>query len=476
MSYSVTQNTSFFTVASVLQKVISFFYFALIARLIGVENTGIYFFAIAFSTVFTVIADFGMGPTLTRQTARYPEDSQKYLNTVFYSKLLFGILVYGLMILSVNLLNYPDLTKKLVYLAGITVFFDNIHNIFYAIFRARKNLLYESFGVVGSQALTLIIGTLALIKGWPLYFLILAFTIPSFLNAIYSGYFVHKIFKISLALKWDNAVFKSFVIMGIPFALAGIISRFYSYSDSILMSKMLDEKQLGLWSVVYKFSTAFQFIPIALSSSIYPVFSNFFIHDKASIAPLYEKAYRYLFFLAFPVMGGVFVLAGPVIKSLYGQQYNSAVPVLQVLLFSMVFVFITYVNGALLNAIDKQKIQTSLIAGALVLSIIMNIILLPGFQILGAGMVAVIANICLALAGYQFCRHYIIIRQKNIFKYFNQTFWPALFMAIIVHYLLSHIHFLFTIPIGAAIYFALTFATGALNKEIISKSCEKLHL
>jgi O-antigen/teichoic acid export membrane protein len=85
MSYTVAQNTSFLTIASVLQKVISFFYFIFVARMIQVEHTGVYFFAITFTTIFTVVADFGMGPVLTRETARFPDRAQSYFNTVFWT-------------------------------------------------------------------------------------------------------------------------------------------------------------------------------------------------------------------------------------------------------------------------------------------------------------------------------------------------------------------------------------------------------
>jgi len=142
-SFTVTQNTSFLTAASVLQKVISFVYFTIVARLVGVENTGVYFFAITFTTIFTVVADFGMGPVLTREVARFPDKSEQYLHTAFWSKIIFGILSYGLVIFFVNVLNYPHLTKLLVSISGVTMFFDNLHAAFYSIFRARKNLIYE---------------------------------------------------------------------------------------------------------------------------------------------------------------------------------------------------------------------------------------------------------------------------------------------------------------------------------------------
>ena len=44
---NIAKNTSYFTLALILQKVISFTYFILIARALGPEDLGKYYFAIS---------------------------------------------------------------------------------------------------------------------------------------------------------------------------------------------------------------------------------------------------------------------------------------------------------------------------------------------------------------------------------------------------------------------------------------------
>lgn len=465
MSYTVAQNTSFLTIASVLQKVISFFYFIFVARMIQVENTGVYFFAITFTTIFTVVADFGMGPVLTREAARYPERSQDYFNTVFWTKIVFGAGAYLLVVVLANVLNYSPLTKTLIYVSGITMFLDNLLTAFYSIFRARKNLIYESIGIIGSQFITLVIGTVALLNGWPLVWLIIAYTTASFLNLIFVSNAIKKVYNIRLHFVWNSAIFKIFLATALPFALAGIIGRLYSYSDSLLMSKMLSAKELGWWSVPYKITFAFQFIPVALSASVYPVFSSLFINQKEAIGPLFEKAWRYLFAIVFPLALGLMAVADPVVKSVFGQQYAPSIIPLRILLVSLIFGFLGFITSAVLNATNKQKTQTKLITLALGVNIILNLILLPRLGISGAAVSALVSSILLCLAGLYFARRQVGINLKNILKYINQTLWPALAMAAVVYYLSEKIHYIPTILIGAAIYFVLICFTGVINRE-----------
>ena len=473
-SFTVTQNTSFLTAASVLQKVISFVYFTIVARLIGVENTGVYFFAITFTTIFTVVADFGMGPVLTREVARYPNKSEQYLHTAFWSKIFFGILSYGLVIFFVNVLNYPYLTKLLVSISGITMFFDNLHAAFYSIFRARKNLIYESIGIVVSQAVTLLIGSLALFNHWHLYWLILAYTIPAFLNFVFSAYFLRKIYGLSYRWSFNFDIFKMFLGFALPFALAGIIGRLYSYSDSLLMSKMLTSQELGWWSVPYKITFAFQFVPVALSASVYPVMSELFLNQKDKIGDLFLKSWRYLFTIVFPISFGLIALATPVIIKLYKPQFAPAIPVLRILLISLIFGYLSFITGATLNASNKQKTQTTLLAFALLINVLANLVLLPKIGIMGAAFAALISNIFLCVGGFWFCRNLISIDLKVMFKYFNQTFWPAALMAIFAYLLSNKISFLLIIPLAVLIYGFLLFIFGGIDKNMIIKFYNKV--
>ncbi len=475
-SYTVAQNTSFLTAASILQKVISFAYFTLIARMIGVGNTGEYFFAIAFTTIFTVIADCGLGPILTRETAKYPENSEKYLSTAFWTKMIFGILAYILVIFFINILQYPFSIRHLVYLSGVTMFFDNIHSAFYSVFRGRKNLVFESAGIVGSQLITLSIGTVALLNHWPLIWLIAAYTIPSFLNALYSGFFVLRVYNLRLGFTWSKEIFKHFFLLAMPFAIAGIISRLYSYTDSIIISKTLEKEHLGWWSVPYKITFAFQFIPVALSASVFPAMSSALAADRARVGSLFEKSWRYLFAIVFPLTLGLIVLAEQIIIKLYTPAYLPAVSVLRILLVSLIFGFLSFITGALLNATNHQKIQTALLGSALGLNVILNLILLPKIGINGAAVSALAGNIILCLGGYYFSSKYIRISHKNIFKYANQALWPALAMALAVYLLSFKISFLFSIPIGMAIYGILYFLAGGYSRETLQDIISKIRI
>lgn len=474
MSYTVAQNTSFLTIASVVQKVISFVYFTIIARVIGVENTGQYFFAISFTTIFAVVADFGLVPVLTREASKYPDQSEGYVNTILWTKMVFGCVAYGLLIVAVNLLNYDPALRSLIYLSGVTMFFDSLQGTFFSIFRAHKNLAYESIAVIGSQFVTLVIGTIAILNHASLLWLIAAYTIPSFGNTVYGAYCAARAYGLRYRFTFNFATCKAFVLLSVPFALAGIIGRLYAYTDSILMSKILPSEQLGWWSVPYKITFAFQFIPSAVAASIYPVMSVLSITDQAKIGDLFTKAWRYLFAIIFPLSFGLGAIAKPVIVALYGERFLPSVPVLRLLLISLIFSYLGYITGALLNATNHQKVQTSLLAVALFINTTLNVLLLPRFGIEGAALTALISNGILCTLGFYYARRFAPINGRTIARALFNTIWPAGLMALLVWLLTIKLHFSITIPIGVVFYSWLLYMNGTIDRTLIASLLTKI--
>ncbi len=476
MSYTVAQNTSFLTTASIIQKVISFLYFTLVARQLGVGDTGEYFFAIVFTSIFVVIADFGFGAVFIREAAKFPERMNDYLHTVLCTKLIGGLVTYFLAMSTAFLLGYSRSLLLLIALSGVTMVLDNLHGGFYAALRAAKNLRYEAVGIIVSQLITLGIGSVALLLHWPTVWLIAAYTIPSGLNIFYAAWAAQRSLSVTFRFHWQWPIVRAFFLAAIPFALASFIGRLYSYSDSLIMSKMLTAHDLGLWSVPYKISFAFQFIPAALAASVYPAMSRLFIADPKSIDDLFQKSWRYLLTIALPLSAGLGVLAGPILAKFFGAQYVSVENTLRILLVSLVFSFLSAITGATLNALNKQHVQTGIVAGALVVNIFLNILLLPHLGIMGAAVAALVGNIILCSVGYLMISHIRPLRHTQIIQVIFQTLLPALGMGVVVWWFSSRFHLFLVIPVGVLVYGALLFVSGGLSTRLLQSMFLKTKL
>lgn len=470
MSNSIAKNTAFMTAASIGQKVISFVYFALVARNIGVEGTGKYFFALSFTTIFVVFVDLGFTNVLVREAAKAKEKIQQYFSTVLSLKIGFGILSYIAAIVVINLMGYPVETKQLVYLSALTMLFDSLHLSIYGVLRAIGNLKYEAIGIVGSQLTTLVLGSTFLYLGYPLIFLILAFTIPAFLNVVWAGSMLFWQYRIKLIPRYDAKIFKYLGKIAIPFALAAIFARVYSYIDSILLSKLAGDAELGWYSIPYKITYAFQFIPLALVAALYPRFSEYFVNDKKKLAYIFERGIKYLLIIVFPIAVGIGVLAKDIILLVFTEEYINSILPLQILLAGLVFSYISFPIGAFLNACNKQVTQTVIVAGVMVINIILNLLLIPRFGVVGAAISALVGNIILAKVGYWIVPKITKVSHWFIFKTNLQLLVSVIVMGLLVWFVNTKVHFVWAILAGALVYLVMLFITRAVTREQIKEA------
>ncbi|MCD4693833.1 oligosaccharide flippase family protein, partial [bacterium] len=233
---NIAKNTSYLTFALVIQKIISFTYFTLLARNLGAENLGKYYFAISFVTIFGVFIDLGLINVLTREIAKKKDDAEKLLGSIITIKLPLAILALISVILAINILNYPSLIKNLVYLASICMIADSFTNTFFAVARGFHNLLFESISSVLFQLIVMALGLTAVYMGMNLVWIMGAMVLASVFNFSYSLIVIWKKIKIKIKLNLDKPLIKAIINLSIPFGLFALFQRFYMYFDSVLLS------------------------------------------------------------------------------------------------------------------------------------------------------------------------------------------------------------------------------------------------
>lgn len=460
---NIVRNTTYFMAAMTAQKILSFLYFTYVARIIGVENTGKYSFALSFTTIFAMVLDFGLVQVLIRESARRPEDSSRYLANILGLKLVGSVLIYGLVVLMINLLGYPELTKQMVYVSGLVMLIDSFVLSFYGVLRGRHNLKFESLGVVINQFIILILGVLVLWLNLGLVILVGVYLVGSLFNFIYSVAVLKIKFGFLPRVQFHWPTIKNLFWLALPFAVAGIFIRIYSYMDIILLSKLSSDAAVGWYSVAYKITFAFQFIGLAFLASIYPAFSYYFIHSRELLARTFIQSFRYLILISLPLSAGIIALADKLIVPIFGADYYNSIAPLKILMFSLVFVFLCIPTGAMLNACNRQTRNTIHLGITAFVNIILNLILIPRFDYQGAAIAALISYLILFILGMVVVEKIIDYNRWYLLNSFFKSLGSCLIMALAVIYLKNYWHFLPVIFLGVFIYFGFLFLFGGFK-------------
>jgi O-antigen/teichoic acid export membrane protein len=215
---------------------------------------------------------------------------------------------------------------------------------------------------------------------------------------------------------------------------------------------LVDDVAVGVYSVAYKITFAFQFIPLAFVAALYPAFSYYWKHDHDALKTSFLKGVEYLLIIALPVAFGIAALAFDLIPLIYTSEFQASILPLIVLMLSLPFLFINFPVGSLLNACHRQTRQMIHLGITMVLNVTLNLVLIPLYGPLGAAIASTLSTIFIFALGVYVAYRIINVHLVKLMAMLVKLFAIALVMAVLVIVLKQHIPWYVAIVPGALLY------------------------
>lgn len=470
---SLAKNTALLTGASILQKAVAFIYFALIARMVGVESTGMYFLALALVTTVAVFGDFGLTSVLIRDVAREHGRAKEFLKRMIGIKLLVIPVAVVMAIVLPMALGYSSESTFLIRCAIPIMLADTLSLTFYGVLRGMQELRYESLGIFVGQSLTTIIGAVVLFGIGPsLPGLIVALIIGSTWNMIFSTFQLWRRFGVDAFVpSWEAMM--PILRAAFPFFLAAVFVKIYSYVDSFTLKAVIGDSAVGLYSVAYKLTYAFQFLPLAFVGALYPKLASQ-SKDPIALKKTFLDAQWYLAMLVAPIVFGIAALAPQIISLVYGSEYTDSVLPLTVLVFVLIPIFADFPIGSMLNSTGRQSTKTAIMGVTMVVNIAANFLLIPKLGVVGASIAGLLSFVTMFGLGAFFVQRQLHIAPREWFDAVGKFLIAGICMGVVVFVLkplmpvIAVVHgapigWILTVPIGAAVFAAVSIGLRAIS-------------
>lgn len=461
---NIAKNTSYFTLALILQKIISFSYFTILARTLVPEELGKFYFAISFTTLFAIVADIGLGNVVMREVAKRQKESSKILSSVILIKIPFAIIAILSIFIISQMMDYPALTLNLIYLSTFCMLLDSFALIFWGTIRAQHDLRFESISSIVFQLIVMTLGLIVLHFNLGLQWLMLGLLCASLFHFIFSLLLIIFKWNIKISFIPDYKLIKSIVILALPFAMFGVLNKLYLYLDTVLLQALAGDKYVGLYQIAFKIVFALQFLPMAFVASLYPAFSKYWVENKKQLSITFERSINYLIIISIPISTGIATLADKIIL-LFKPEYAEAVPSLQIIMFGLIFIFINFPVGSLLNACDRQKTNTMNMALGLAMSVTINFMLIPDLNTVGAAIAVALSNAFMFALGIYFVPQIIDYKPWNNILPAIKVGFSAIVMAGVIIYLKSNLNLFLVIAIGGTVYLGSLFLLAGFKKD-----------
>ena len=252
------------------------------------------------------------------------------------------------------------------------------------------------------------------------------------------------------------------------FFLAAIFVKVYSYVDSIILSLTVGEHAVGMYAVAYKLTYAFQFIPLAFAAALYPAMSAR-AHEPKLLRQTFLDALWYVMLIGSPIVFGIWALAPEIINIFYGSDFADSVLPLQILIFVLIFIFLDFPVGSLLNATGRQSTKTAIMGATMVVNVGANLWLIPRYEELGAASAGLISFVFMFTVGWFFAIRVVDVNWRDLFRSSWGVTLAGIIMAMCVYVAKSSLSFVLSVGLGAAIYIVLIFIFRAVDFRHVKK-------
>ena len=316
-------NTGWLFSLKVLRILIGLFVSVWLARYLGPDRFGAFSYAIAFVTLFTPIAQLGLEGLVVRDIVREPAERGEILGTVFFLRLVGGAVAFAAASISIALVRDDAAIRIMTAIIAFGILFrafDSIDLWFQSQVESKYPVIARAVALLLASA-----GKVAMILARAP---VVAFAaVATFEMVAVAGGLVAVYRLRGLRLSaWRFRLARARDLLGQSWTLilSGVLSILYLRIDQVMLGGMIGDEAVGIYSTAVRLSEVWYFVPVAISSSVFPAL----VRARERDGDLYRRRLQQLYdFLAATALATAVVFtvgAGPLVRLLFGAQYAGA--------------------------------------------------------------------------------------------------------------------------------------------------------
>ena len=384
-------NSGWLLLDRVVRSGVTFVIIIWLARYLGPQQFGIFNYVLAIVAISSAMATFGLEDIVVRELVHSPSERNEILGTAFVIKLLGGGIAFITAITVIRWLRPNEaIMLWLVGIAAAGTFFLALDVIDYW-FRSAVQSKYTVIARVTSAVILNLSKVGLIVFKAPLS----AFIVATFAEAALSGVLLVVMYRarVGRVFAWNatRARAVSLLKSSWPLFFSVMVVMIYMKIDQVMIGEMLGEQEVGIYSAAVRLVEMWYIVPAILAMSFFP-----------SMYKLkFDNPQRYLqriqLFLDSMVVvsvgAGVLILlvAEQLVVLIYGSEYQGAVGVLQIYIWSSVFVFLMIATSSYLIAENKTIFLLFRNVLGMLVNVTLNWLLIPVYGIKGSAFATFIA-------------------------------------------------------------------------------------
>jgi O-antigen/teichoic acid export membrane protein len=417
----VAKNSFTAIVLNLMTRALDMAFAMLMARLLGPDGVGQYYFAIVIFLWFDVLTSFGLQTLLTREVARDRAQGNRYLLNTTLLRMGLGLAGVPVLIGFVAVFQWASPDKMtLDTIEAIALLYVGLLPSSLAV--GLTGLFYAYEKAEYPAAITVVTVLIKIAIGVPVLVLtrsIVGLAATSIVvNTITLGILAALATRMFFVPRWesDGALRRSMLRESFPLMINNLLSALFFKVDVTLLKPLSElgplngvngDTVVGWYNQAYKWVDALNVIPAYFTFALFPVLSRQAAEDKDAARRSYHLAIKLLVMLALPaaVLTTFFAHELTAIITLGDPRFQpDSTIALQLMIWSIPFGWINSVTNYVLIALGQQRKLTNAFLIGLGFNVVANLIFIPLYSYKAAAVITILSELVEGSAFYWYIR------------------------------------------------------------------------
>ena len=391
------KNTSWLFGEKILRMIVGLFVGIWVARYLGPEQFGLFSYAQSFVGLFTAFATLGLDGIVVRELVHDESRRDELIGTAFWLKLMGAFAVLVILAIAVNFTSNDHFTNIMVFIIASATIFQSF-NVVDMYFQSKVMGKYIAYANVISLFFSSIVKITLILNEASLEAFAWTIVFDSVVLAMGYVYFFFKKSTCNIMnLTFSKTIAIDLLKDGLFYMFTAIVISLYMKIDQVMIKEMLDTKSVGYYAVAARLSELWFFLPIIISSSLYPAIENAKKQSQKLYYDRLEKLFIVCNIIALSIIVPTIFLSDFIVVTLYGSAYAAAGSVLMIHIISLLFAFQRVPSEYWVLSENLKYFEVYKTLFGLGVNIILNFYLLPLYGINGAALATLIS---MFVAGY----------------------------------------------------------------------------
>jgi len=374
-----------------------------VQNVVGETAYGSYFSLFSFSVLFTLLLDMGLSGFNNRAVSADPTRVKLWFGNVLLLRLLLTAAYFAVTLTVAFALGYRGWQITMLLILMLNQVMASMILWLRSNLSGMQYLLLDSLLSVADRLIMILICSLLLWGNFSGDVFRIEWFVWSQTAAYFTVMCISLVFVVRrggvAGVKPDAAIMRSIIMDGLPYAAVVFAMTICWRTDSVMIERLLPDgaTEAGNYAQGFRLFDALAMIPVMFGGMLLPIMTRG-LSSGQDIRPLAKMAAR---MLMAPLGAGAVTLAtfpAEILDVLYLAPATGAVISFRILMITIIPVGAIYIYSTMLTAAWKLKVLGIITLSGMVLSVALNLVLIPWLGIAGAAYTALAVQTLVAVA------------------------------------------------------------------------------